>query len=251
MTASSFSGNIQNIVKDLYQNYSYNKNGSSELQKGYLRYFNLQLFSEYNPDINGYALVFMKLPPFKLLTQKDGEYLLNLEKFLCFSAVDYTPPQREVQGETTSARTGGIPYATEVSPTRQCSATFIETNNLDIYNFHNAWVQYMHDLLEGYIEISPGHEYLDFNSGNYGALDYAGSIFFVRFDHSLNNIKYIGKGTGIFPQSLPTKELIGQRTSNELTTLPFNYFCAFYDETLKSDHPIWKELENDILSAYN
>jgi hypothetical protein len=77
---------------------------------------------------------------------------------------------------------------------------------------------------------------------------------------------YIGKCIGVFPQSLPSKELIGQRTSNELTTLPFNYFCAAYraevlpetedglksarSESLKEKYWIYNEFIENILPKF-
>jgi hypothetical protein len=65
-------------------------------------------------------------------------------------------------------------------------------------------------------------------NGYYQAIDYAASAYIVKYRTDLRTISYIGKAIGFFPQTLPSKELLGQRTTNELTTLPFSYFCAAY-----------------------
>lgn len=243
MTATSLSGNVYELV--LGSKASYKSNNLPN----FVNYFNSQLYEHFNPDINGYTMAFMVPPPLKSI-KKQQSYIDHFQKLVCFSAVDFSPPQRQVESETTSARTGGVPYATDMEPSQQCNVSFIETHNLDIYNFHSAWVQYIHDLIEGFVE--PSDEYLDYDSEKYGGLDYAGSLFVAKFDPSLTSIKYLGKATGIFPQGLPNNELLGQRSSNELTTLPFTYKCAFFEESLHSElghHPIWEDFER-VISIY-
>ena len=81
--------------------------------------------------------------------------------------------------------------------------------------------------------LDPRFDLLTIGSGGkqnavYQGIDYAGAFYILKYKPDLKKVTYIGKSIGVFPQSLPSKELIGQRTSNELTTLPFNYFCAAY-----------------------
>ncbi|MFW6247165.1 MAG: hypothetical protein ACOC22_03285 [bacterium] len=244
MPWSSLSGNIYDLL------FGGSNIRNSDKLPNYVNYFNSQLYENFNPDITGYTMAFIVPPPFNSINA-DRNYIDEFQKLVCFSAIDLTPPQRQVQSEKTSARTGGVPYATGVEPSEQCSVSYLETYNLDVYNFHNSWVQYKHDLLEGYIE--PSSEYLDYNSDKYCGLDYAGSLFFVKFTPSFQEIKYLGKATGIFPQTLPNKELIGQRSTNDVTVLPFNYYCAFFEESLHSEtknHPIWEDFER-VINIYS
>jgi hypothetical protein len=221
-----------------------------------IRFFNEMLKHNYNPDINGYTFLFMVPPDLSGLRIKQDYpnsvfrahnsfqginegtldlFLRNICKFVTFAAVDFSPPQEQVNTEKISTRSGAIPYATEFTTSEQLSVTYIDNTDLSIYNFHQIWMHYIWDILEG--KIKPAPEYLDVNThldesgwkgGYYQCIDYAASIYVVKYRPDMKTITYIGKCIGVFPQSLPSKELIGTRTSNELTTIPFSYFCAAY-----------------------
>lgn len=242
---------------------------------GIMNYFYQQQYQNYAPDINGYTLCFMVPPDLSgyrmkfnagtgLYTQEDtNSYIGEVSNMMSFLAVDFTAPQSQVNTEQISSRTGAIPYATEVSESEQCSVTYIDTNQLDIYHFHHIWLEYIREVLEGVIDPAP--EYLNSNSqihinystpmnDIYGAIDYAASLYIVKYRPDMKTITYVAKCMGIFPQSLPNKELTGTRTSNELTTLPFNYFCTAYREAthLDSGNGVWilNELKDFIFKKY-
>lgn len=222
-----------------------------------LKFFYDTMYRRYNPDINGYTFMFMVPPPLSGLrvNQKfdnkavfgehnEKEYIGNpavekqlnaISKFVTFAAVDFTPPQEQLNSERVSSRSGAIPFATEFTTSEQVSVTYIDDSELSIYKFHQVWIHYIWDIVEG--KIAPHPDYLNadnitFNKsqggGIYGGIDYAASIYIVKYKPNLKDITYVGKCIGLFPQALPSKELIGQRTGNELTTLPFSYFCAAY-----------------------
>lgn len=243
-----------------------------------LRFFNEMLLYNYNPDINGYTLLFMVPPDLSGLSEsqtgiegsdanlgfspnaaefvaqdKGGmTHTLNgISRFVTFSAVDFTIPSEQLNTEKISSRSGGIPYATEFTTSEQMSVTYIDDSDLTIYKFHQVWMHYIWDIVEG--KIKPNPDYLnsrfDLNVfGNKGAvyqgIDYAAAFYVVKYKPNFEQITYIGKCIGVFPQSLPSKELIGQRTSNELTTLPFSYFCAAYRSEVVSEYKL-KEIVED------
>jgi hypothetical protein len=208
----------------------------------FVRIYDELLMRDYNPDINGYTLCFLVPPPFMSNDIYDFNRLASFQKFVCFSAIDFTPPQINVEQESLNHHAGAIPYAIGVSPSNSCSVTYIENSGLDIYYFHDVWVKYIHNIIKG--TILPKNDYLDRNSPNYGVLDYVGSLYIVKFIPTFTNITFISKCIGIYPQALPNKELIGQRATNELTTLPFNYYCSYYKETLDSKHWIISEFQD-------
>ena len=229
-------------------------NNVFEENENILRYFYTQLYKEYNPDINGYNLVFM-LPPdlsgwkntnFSLYSQDDSlSYFYSTSNFLTFAAVDFTPPINQINTERVSSRTGAIPYATEITNTEQCSMSYVENSEIDIYHYHHMWLEYIRAVLDGV--ISPDSKYYDSKNESvfeFGAIDYATSAYIVRYKPDMKKILFIGKCIGIFPQSLPSKELIGQRTSNELTTLPFSYFCSAYREVT------WRETSHWLINEF-
>lgn len=254
MSSTSFNGSIDlnQFIQTIYTNDKYlinGQTGSTSDKESVIPYFNSQLFQYFHPDITGYTLAFLVPPPFKALSNKNTTYIDNFKKLTAFAAVDYTPPQRQVETEKTESRSGGIPFVTEITPSQQCNVTFVDNKALDIFNYHSEWLNYMHELVEGIIE--PPGEYLDPNSELFGSLDYAGSLFFVKYEMNMKDIKLVGKATGVYPNSLPNKEVIGDRTSNDIPKLPFTYFCGYYEETLNCHHQIWKELEDHVLTWYN
>ncbi len=213
-----------------------------------LTYFYTQLYRDYNPDINGYNFIFMVPPDLSgwnlsnmhLYSQSDNKSFFSLTgKFMTFSAIDFTPPINQINTERVSSRTGGIPYATEITNTEQCSVTYIDNADIDIYHFHHMWLEYIRAVVDGIVDPSPQYYEENDTSQFYGAIDYAASIYVVRYLPNLKTIRFVGKCVGIFPQSLPTKELIGTRTSNELTTLPMNYFCSAYREATWREQSHW------------
>ena len=212
-----------------------------------MKYFNRQLFTKFDPDINGYTLVFFIPPPFKLLPSGINSLLESVSKLMTFAAVDFSTPQIQVTSTTVSPHTGGLPFAIGVEPSQQCSITFIDNIDLSIYSFHSGWIEFIEGVTRGLIPSGGKGSFLSSLLPNdegiiTDGLDYAGSFFIVKYNPSMDEIRYIGKCTGVFPQTTPSKELIGQRSSNELVTLPYTYYISRFEEALDSHHPIWGEL---------
>jgi hypothetical protein len=241
-----------------------------------LKYFYSQMYRNFNPDITGYTLIFMKPPEFsspsyannaKLkkeasdiitsvtsvigLTPQVVNTLADFSKVYSFMATDYTPPRTEVQNSQVQTRTGAISYASDVKETETVSISFLESNPLTIYKFHLLWVEYMRNILIG--EIEPDPKYLDSTDfENFGAQDYLASLYIVKYIPDMKTISYISKCIGVFPLSLPSKELIGSRTTNEICVLPFEYSCIAYREYIEGlDLNSWIKKEfNELKLVY-
>lgn len=248
--ASSFGGTVSQFVHNAYTCFVKQSEGEMD-SSPVMKYFNNMLFKYFQPDINGYTLVFF-VPPTFILLGKDAENILkSVQKFMTFAAVDFTPPSIEVASSVVAPRSGGMPFATEISPTAQCSITYLDNSSLSIYSFHAGWIEYIKGMLEGIIpDIEPDSfpkELLPDDDGKVShGIDYTGSAFVVKYDPSMQGIRYIGKCTGIYPQGISAKEILGSRAANELTTIPITYNCTYYEETLQSSHPIWDELKSLI-----
>ena len=238
-----------------------------------LKYFYQQLYRDFAPDINGYTLVFFVPPDLSgyrvnlsdkmirnnLYSQHDpSSYMSTVGKIMTFAAVDFTPPQNQIKTENVSTRSGSIPIASEVSESETCSITFIDNNHLDIYMFHHIWVEYIREILEG--TIDPFEAYYSsedeentkpfYDPDFYGTIDYAASCYIVKYRPDMKTVTFVSKCVGIFPQTLPNKELIGSRATNEIVTLPFTYSCSGYRESLytekSSGNWIFGELDKQI-----
>lgn len=217
-----------------------------------IKYFYQQLYRDFAPDINGYTLVFF-IPPHlsgydylsssNHYSQDDKDSYMNIVgKIMTFAAIDFTPPQSQIRSENISLRSGAVPIASEVSETDTCSITFIDNRQLDIYMFHHIWIEYIREILEGTIEPNPGYytspEESEFSDAKelYSSIDYAASFYIVKYRPDMQTVTFVSKCVGVFPQSLPNKELIGSRTTNEMVTLPFTYSCSGYREALYTEN---------------
>ena len=217
-----------------------------------IKYFYQQLYRDFAPDINGYTLVFFVPPHLSGYEELVGKELYDIEnkdsymkivsRIITFAAIDFSPPQSQVRIESVSTRSGSIPIAAEVSETDTMSITFLDNKELDIYMFHHIWVEYIREILEGTIEPNPSYYDSRFGEAdNYGAIDYAASCYIVKYRPDMKYVTFVAKCVGIFPQSLPNKELIGSRATNEVVTLPFTYSCSGYREALhmEKDSFVW------------
>lgn len=241
-----------------------------------LKYFYSQMYRNFNPDITGYTLIFMKPPEFsspdfannaKLkkdvssiigsilntvgLTPQNISTLDDFSKVYSFMATDFTPPVTEVQNSTIQTRTGALTYASDISTSETVSVSFIESNPLTIYKFHLLWVEYIRQLLSGYICPDPKYINPD-DKFNFGAQDYLASFYIVKYIPDMKTISYISKCIGVYPTRLPSKELIGTRATNEICILPFEYSCIAYREYVEGlDINSWikKEL-NEMQAIY-
>ncbi len=235
-----------------------------------VKFFYQQLYRDFSPVINGYTLVFFVPPDLSgyknlagspLYSQEDpASYMSTVGKIMTFAAVDFTPPQSQVRTENVSTRSGSVPIASEVSESETISITFVDNGYLDIYMFHHLWVEYIREILEGTIAPDDSYYYtfkdtnepidLDF----YGAIDYAASCYIVKYRPDMKTVTYVSKCVGIFPQSLPNKELIGTRSANEIVTLPFTYSCSGFREALYHEKSskmwIFDELD-DIVKMFS
>jgi hypothetical protein len=241
-----------------------------QAQNNILLYMSSNMMGSFNPDINGYTLIFFVPPALSGLSQiqhdfqsgtqvSDGDNITDrlkqISEFITFAAIDFTPPQEQVNTDKISSRSGAIPYATEITTSEQVTVTYLDNMDLALYKFHQIWIYYMWEILEGKIRPSDDFIYeVETNERNFRALDYAGSFYIVKYKPDLKTITYIGKCIGVFPQSLPSKELIGQRTANELTTLPFNYLCSAYrGEVVTEGFDSWilNEFLQDIAGKFS
>lgn len=232
-----------------------------------LKYFYSQMYRNFNPDITGYTLMFMIPPEFSANEYRNNQKLssgdmmntalstvglaphtvttLNdFSKAYPFMATEFTPPQTQVQNSQVQTRTGALSYASDIHETESVTISFLESNPLTIYKFHLLWIEYIRDLLKGVIQ--PNDMYINPESSEFGAQDYLASLYIVKYIPDMKSISYIGKCTGVFPLSLPSKELIGSRNTNEICILPFEYSCISYREYvdgLNTNSYIKNELE--------
>jgi hypothetical protein len=221
----------------------------SELPKE-MRYFNYQLFKEFVPDVNGYTLSFFVPPTFNAFPLRDAAFMDYFQKISCLSISDVQPASEQVSSDRVSNRSGGISFPIDVTPSEQITVTFIDNMNMDIFNFHLYWVLYMKEAIEGFVKAP--NQYLGYGTDEYGALDYVGSLFIVKYDPSMSVVRYVGKAVGIYPTLMPNRESIGSRLTNDIPQLPITYQCPWFYGTCTPDNDqygLFKQL-SDLLTIY-
>ena len=254
---------------------------ASEKQK-IMRAYDIYFYRDINPNITGYVLVFM-IPPhlsgiegdsgfiedfanrFGAQEALDHGYFYNHENssnLLTFTCLEFSPPQTQVILSQISPRTGGIPYATDVTSSENCNITYVDSMNCPIYLYHLLWVEYIRAIVSGgylrgneVVPLKPNAQYyIDENDPNYyGTLDYAASIYIVKYMPDMETITYIGKAIGAIPVSLPSRDLIGNKTSNDLAIVPFDYIVGAYREWIHTNDTnswICNEFSQQIMSRF-
>ena len=246
--------------------------------------YNTYFYGNTNPNITGYTLVFL-VPPdlsgindgnnFKEVFSNFGPSIIDSDglttflnyqdssTLLTFVALDYAPPQTQITHAQVSPRTGGIPYATDVTSTENINITYIDNMNNTVYMYHLLWAEYIRAITGGgywdpikkdFIPIKPASDYLTEGTEKYGTLDYAASIYIVKYMPDMEKITYIGKAIGAIPVSLPSRELIGNKTSNDLAILPYDYVCGGFREwvhTNNINNDLYIHLNTQIISKFN
>ncbi|MEM4385632.1 MAG: hypothetical protein QXD03_03700 [Candidatus Anstonellales archaeon] len=219
-----------------------------------LRYFYTMLYNKnFQPDINGYSLIYL-IPP-HLSGIEDivtDDVITDISRMSIFLAVDFTPPDTSIEFDSVNGSILSIPFATEHRVNNQCTVSYVDSSNLSIYGFHLKWMEYIRAVTLGMVE--PSEEYLDDDSA---ILDYVGSIYCIKFKPSAindfrNSITFVSKTYGVFPISLPEKEIVGSRNTNELSIINITYACADHRRyTWGSQNMfIMKEFLDDIESTF-
>lgn len=220
---------------------------------GVVRFINQKLYRDLMPDISGYTLLFMVPPDLSGYRKtgnanysKDGLSFMNeTSKLTPLLATNFVPPTIELGTGALAGSAGTQHYATKLAITDSMSVTYIDNMNLDVYSMHSTWIKYIFQVLEGTLEPDPTYI-------SSGTIDYAASFYFVKFMPNMSSIQYVGKAIGCFPRGMPTQDVIGNRTSNELTTVTFTYVVSDYREANLNEKDNWlfAELQQAVLSRF-
>lgn len=219
----------------------------SPVDREELLYFNTQLYRDYNPAISGYTLCMMVPPEFLNLPRGsiDATYLQYLSRTSIFNILEYTPPQISIKNSEITNSSGAIQYASEENISYDFSCTFLENGNSDYYAFLKLWADYIRELLLG--SIKPNPKFLDSADPAYGALDYVSNFYILKYNQFMKDVTYVGKVFAAFPKTLPTKEFLGSRSTNDITLLSTDFTCSYYSESFDKTSDLFAEAESLLL----
>lgn len=229
-------------------------NSSSETDNlSLLRFFNQSLYNRsFQPDISGYVFISLIPPDLSGYSSSVQDFMVGTVKNFLFLAIDFATPETSI-GTTdfTSGSSIVLPYAINKKSGGQMSINYIENINLNIYQYHLNWINYINDVLYG--EVSPDEDkYITGAGGRFedvGSLDYAAAAYVVKYDPRVRKLSYIAKATGLIPLNIPNKEVIGNRETLQLTILPMSYICADYIQLVfdENGNPLHVNQNNDWL----
>ena len=197
---------------------------------GIVKYIYQQLFKDLQIDISGYVLAFMVPPELTGYQASSGSYdgtseggigkTINLIPLL---ASNFSPPQVAMNFGTLTSGSGNQQYASRLMISDSMSVTYVDTIDLDVYALHKTWIDYIFEVTDG--SLSPSSSAISARQ-----IDYPTAFFFVKWHPDMERITYIGYAVGCTPKELPSSELLGNRSSNEATSITFNYTVAdFYE----------------------
>ena len=212
-----------------------------------MEFFNQQLYKDFNPAISGYTLCLMVPPDFSNLPRErvDSQYLDYLSKISIFNILEYTPPQISIKNSEITNSSGAIQYASEQNISTDFNCMILDNNEYSYYNFFKLWVDYIFDVLMG--TIKPNSDFLDFTNPSYGALDYVANFYLLKYKPNVRDVDFVGKVFGAFPKTLPTKEFLGSRATNDVTILSVDFACSYYSEEFDKHSDLFQEVYTYLL----
>lgn len=230
---------------DLYKylKKSYVDEDISEYFKGFYDYF----YSRgYDFDIGGFSLIFFYPPHLSGLTGsplgKPPNIVLQ-ERFKDFISFSLEFNSVDIDVEKTSIGIMGnetFDYATHVKSSGDISVSYLNDNRLSLYEYHSTWIKYIHAVTLGHIKPDDSGSIDGPTENRYitdNLIDYMGSIYFLKFDADMKTPIMIAKALGIYPNSVPYKELVGVRGQHPVTISNCSYTCSyFYEEPIYSDN---------------
>jgi hypothetical protein len=189
-----------------------------------LRYLQNDIhYKEFHPDINGYSIITM-FPPHLSGDGAADSLITDACDRINFLALDITPPEVQLKNsQIGSGKNIMMSYGTGSERSGQLSINYVESNNLEIFTMHQVWHEYVSRVSVG--DIDPSGEYM---SGKAPIIDYMANAYVARYNPGFDSLLYLGKAAGIYPINLPSKEIIGARSANELSMVPMNYNCIYY-----------------------
>lgn len=175
-----------------------------------------EIFTEFSPDNNN---------AIKSAIKEMGHLIKEID-----------PTQLNIEYETVSGRVRNIQHATRAMGTSDMSITFKDNRNLDNFRYHEIWYKYIDAYKKGFFDTTLEED--PFTSP-FIPVPYLNAIWVVIFKPLSFELQGLIKIMGIAPTGLPIKDIIGQRSSPQVTTYSINYkavdtICVFYGDSKPS-----------------
>lgn len=255
------------ILNELYKMIEKNKDDyttpiSSNIALNFLKNTSLA-YQDYKPFVNGYFYIHMQSGSWinyynpdkisnnvsnlttininyerlKLIEKKSGKYMFNAEL-----------PNIMLESETVSGRLRNINYATKMQLTSDYSVTYHDTDNLEFFTYHSAWMKFIELLRRGDISLYPQDS--NFNpTSQFVDVPYYNAMWVLVFlPFSVKPIA-IFKMMGVIPINVPFSPLLGDRGAPTIGLFNQSYKCNDILFDLKAENEIDNFIDNQFNSG--
>jgi hypothetical protein len=113
--------------------------------------------------------------------------------------------------------------------------SYIESVNLDVIRYHEAWFKFMQLITRGEIPFSE-EDCILHNSGYFLDMPFSNAVWVAVFKPFTTEIQLLIKLIGVMPVTMPLKQVIGNRSQSKMTVLNISYKASdllykFYNNT--------------------
>jgi len=206
-------------------------------------------YQVFNPHVNGYYYVDMVHGPWvdlykSYITSPTDEIFTNASdsvsnfpKHLGSVATDIDIPQLNIEYDTITGKSRNINYASRLNFTGDFNINYLDTYDLKLFRYHENWQRFIELYKRGSIKSTLPQDTSNLLTSEFIDIDYFNAIYILIFDPFTVNVRGIIKIMGVSPINLPIKQILGDRSKGQLTTINQNYksndvIFEFYDKAI-------------------
>jgi len=269
---------IKNLVSK-YKTQGGNRNSVETILERWHRQITIDYKHDthFSPHINGFYMIFMVhgtwYDQYKRYVSSENsaglsnpipasEKSLNLEgpySYFNMMATDIDVPDLTEEYISVSSRIRNSFMPSRNYFVSDFSISYIENINLDIMRYHEAWQKYMNLVKRGEVKTFNSDECERSNNGYFMEVPYANAVWVAVFKPFTTDIQLLIKLIGVMPQTLPLKQLVGNRSQSKMTVLNISYkaadlFFKFYkntEEMLNDDGKLAKSFKREVMKIEN
>ena len=202
--------------------------------------------AKFSPHVSGFYMIFMVHGPwynsYKAYQKTGGANLSkslsedmalpfdNPNSYFNMLATDIDVPDITEEYTSVSSRLRNSFVPSRDYFVSDFSISYIESINLDVMRYHEAWHKYMNLLRRGEVQIETK------THGYFIDMPYSNAVWVAVFKPFTTDIQLLIKLMGVMPVTMPLKQIVGNRTTSKMTVLNISYKAAdlqykFYTNT--------------------
>jgi len=229
--------------------------------------------AKFSPHVSGFYMIFMVHGPwyqaYQNLRPGDEHYDLSAKstsdvnlplnpqsRYFSMLATDIDVPDLTEEYTSVSSRLRNSYVPSRSYFVSDFSISYIESQNLDVMRYHEAWHKYMNLLRRG--EVTVANERSRSGGQSYFVdIPYSNAVWVAVYRPFTSDIQLLIKLIGVMPVTMPLKQVVGNRSASKMTVLNLSYksadiFYKFYDDTnafLKDTGELAESFRREVLTS--